>query len=86
MKKYFFFRLNNIPTSSNGNFRALGPYTPKGLPDCVVIRLGQFIGLEFKGSSGKTSPEQDLCHENIRKAGGEVWVIRSIEDLQSLGL
>lgn len=86
MKKVFYFRLNNIPVSVGGKFRAQSPHTPKGLPDAVVILNGQFIGLEFKGSDGKLSDDQVDCHDRIYKAGGEVFVIRSIDDLQLIGL
>lgn len=86
MKKVFYFRLNNIPVYAAGKFRALSPHTPKGLPDAVVILNGQFIGLEFKGSNGKVSYDQLECHEKIQKAGGEVYIIRSIDDLQLIGI
>lgn len=86
MKKYFFFRLNNIPVVTEGRFRSLGDYTPPGLPDCVVIVKGRFIGLEFKGSSGKLSEFQMDCGKRIIEAGGDYYIIRSIEDIQKIGL
>lgn len=86
VRRHFFFRLNNMPIFSGGEFRSLGKYTPKGLPDAVVVRLGIFVGLEFKASDGSLSPEQKLLGEKLEKAGGEYYVIRSIEDLQSIGL
>ncbi len=86
MKQYFFFRLNNLPVFDGGFYRSLGDYVPPGLPDCVLIRKGRFVGLEFKGSSGKLSETQMECGKRIQEAGGDYYVIRSIDDLQKIGL
>lgn len=86
MKKVFFFRLNNMPVYTDGHFRRLPEHTPRGLPDCVVIIKGKFIGLEFKGSVGKLSPEQIEVCRNIVRAGGDYYLIRSIDDLQKIGI
>lgn len=86
LKKYFYFRLNNIPVFQNGHFRSLSEHIPKGLPDCVLVHKGKFIGLEFKGSSGKLSEDQIECARRIFKAGGDHHFIHSIEDLQNIGL
>lgn len=84
-KAIFFFRLNNIPVQTkDGGYRSMGKYQPKGLPDCIVISKGDFVGLEFKGSKGVLSKEQTETHAKIWKAGGQVYVIRSIEDMQKL--
>lgn len=85
-RKMFFFRLNNIPVFSNGHFRKMSDYTPKGLPDTIVVKDGKFIGLEFKGSSGKLSDDQVEISRRIILSGGDYYVIRSIDDLQKIGL
>lgn len=85
-KRYFFFRLNNMPVWSGTHFRSMGEYTPKGLPDCVLIKDGKFIGLEFKGSTGRLSADQDIVRYKIKEAGGDYHVIRSIDDLQLIGI
>ena len=90
-KKHFFFRLNNIPVSDVNKkgerfFRKMSEWTPKGLPDAVVVAKGIFIGLEFKDKGKDLSPDQLAIHKKIILAGGECHVIRSIEDLQAIGL
>lgn len=87
MKRYFFFRLNNIPAHDrDGNMRRLPKYTPKGLPDAVVVKKGQFIGLEFKSTKGKLSPEQLRIAQRILSAEGDYHIVRSIDDLMKIGL
>lgn len=50
-----------------------------GLPDIIVCANGQFIGLETKlpETRNNTSPRQDFVHEQIRLAGGTVFVVCS---------
>lgn len=89
-KKRMFFRLNNIPAFNRGangrvTMRRLPKYTPKGLPDIVVIDLGRFIGLEVK-DKGKQSESQIEMEKKIKDAGGDYYVVRSIEDVQAIGL
>lgn len=84
LKGYFFFRLNNMPVWDYGEhrYRAMPKYTPPGLPDCVMLAHGTFVGFEFKGSSGKVSDEQFQCHQKIREAGGKVYLVRSLDEMQ----
>lgn len=86
LKRYFFFRLNNIPVSKDGEFRRLSIYTPRGLPDAVVVHEGRFIGIEFKREDGKPSHEQVECAQRILKAGGDYHIVRSLDDLVKIGL
>jgi hypothetical protein len=77
-----------------------GPTMMSGLPDiiaCVPIHTddwspsepGHFVGFETKMPSGTPSPIQKRVHEKIREAHGQVFVVRSLEDvtaaLMSLG-
>tara|TARA_R100001086_G_C11847959_1_gene260609 strand:- start:2821 stop:3144 length:324 start_codon:yes stop_codon:yes gene_type:complete len=89
-RRHCFFRLNNIPAFNRGaggkiTMRKLPKYTPKGLPDIVVIRFGRFIGLEVK-DKGYQSKDQKLMQEWIESAGARYHVVRSIDDVQELGL
>lgn len=86
-----FFRLNNIPAfSKNGDgsmrMRRLPKYTPRGLPDIVVIAGGTFIGLEVKTKIGRQSPDQKLFEQLVKKHNGKYFVVRSIEDVEAIGL
>lgn len=67
-------------------FRALPKYTPKGIPDIILIKDGWFVGLEVKTKTGKQSPDQKAFEKNVHDAGGEYYVVRTIEDLQEVGL
>lgn len=89
-RRHCFFRLNNIPAfNRNGSgitMRKLPKYTPKGLPDIVVIRFGRFIGLEVK-DKGYQSKDQKAMQEWIESVGGGRYhVVRSIDDVQEIGL
>jgi len=86
-----FFRLNNIPAfdrKAGGGItmRRLPKYTPKGLPDIVVIAGGAFIGLEVKTKIGKQSKEQKEFEALIKKHSGQYHVVRSVEDVIAIGL
>lgn len=93
MKRRCFFRLNNIPAfnrEDGGGFRMrkLPKFTPKGLPDIIVVAGGAFIALEVKKSNPKTyqSKDQKIFEADVKKHGGRYHVVRSIEDVQELGL
>lgn len=87
-----FFRLNNIPafnrTSDGGSFimRRLPKFTPRGLPDIIVVAGGLFFGLEVKSKIGKQSKEQKEFQTLVEKHGGKYFVVRSIQDVQEIGL
>lgn len=86
-----FFRVNNIPAFNRiggGGFvmRRLPKYTPKGLPDIIVVQGGMFVALEVKTKIGRQSPEQKEFEANVKKHGGRYHVVRSIEDVISIGL
>lgn len=51
----------------------------KGLPDRLFFRGGQFVMIEFKQVCGKLTPMQQLIHEQLKKQGFTVHVIKSIE-------
>jgi hypothetical protein len=91
LKKHFFWRQNNTPTSEirNGKriFRKMPKYAIKGVPDIILIgEVGQFIGLEVKQKGKYLSKEQKEFKEKLEKSGGEYYLVRSIEDVQEIGL
>lgn len=88
-----FFRLNNIPAFNRGEagkiiMRKLPKYTPKGLPDIIVVVGGLFYALEVKKGNPKTyqSKDQKIFEALVKKHGGKYFVVRSIEDVQEIGL
>lgn len=71
----FFLRL------SGGSQGAL-----KGLPDIIVIKRGQFIGLEVKTKVGRLSIDHVEFAQRVKEHGAFYHVVRSIDDVQRLGL
>lgn len=86
-----FFRVNNIPAFNKNagggiTMRRLPKFTPRGLPDIIVVAGGLFYALEVKTQIGRQSPDQKLFEELVKKHGGYYFVVRSIEDVQKIGL
>ena len=52
----------------------------KGWPDTEVCGDGFTWRIEWKSKTGTLSPDQKRVHEQLRRAGQEVAVCRSIED------
>ncbi len=86
LKRYFFYRSNNVPVWDQDHFRALPKYTPRGLPDIVVVKGGKYIGLEVKQAKGVVSEAQAETGEQIIRAGGDWRVVRSLDDVMAMGL
>ncbi len=84
--RYFFWRSNNLPAlgrpDKNGQmrFRALPKYTPKGLPDIIILHNGDFLGLEVKRPGGVMRVEQEEFGKNIQKSGGYYAVVRHLDE------
>lgn len=88
LRHHFFWRNNNTPVFDQkfGGFRALPKYTPKGLPDIEVIKDSCWVGLEVKSDKGKQTPEQKEFERRCKEAGVEYYVVRSVDEVQKLGL
>lgn len=61
------------------------PKNLRGMPDRIAIKGGRHVWLEFKSPQGKLSSDQELRIEELRAAGAEVLVVRSLEHLFVLG-
>lgn len=66
--------------------RQASPFAINGVSDFVVIIDGRVIGLEFKTKIGRQSDSQKSFEEKLRKAGGEYFIIRSLDELKHLQL
>ena len=53
----------------------------KGIPDRIAIKEGRILFLEMKRTGGKLSESQKLFQEKIENAGGEYYVIHSLDEL-----
>lgn len=86
LKGVFFWRSNNMPVFSEGKFRAMPKYAPKGLPDIICVIKGRFVGLEVKRPKGYTNPktryDQETFCKNVRNNGGFYAVVHSIDEAQ----
>lgn len=87
-RRVVFWRQNNMAVydSKRQQYRALPKYTPHGLPDIVVVKDGWFIGLEVKQPKGKQSKGQKEFQQWCEEEGAEYKVVRSIDDVQALGI
>jgi hypothetical protein len=84
LKGRFFFRCNSGAfKTQHGSFIRFG--TP-GAPDLIGCVDGKFVGLEVKTEKGNMSEAQKTLAASLRAAGGQYHVVRSIDDLISLGL
>lgn len=51
-----------------------------GFPDRFYAKGGRVVLIEWKRSDGVLSKQQQLRHRQLRKAGVEVFVVRSIAE------
>lgn len=80
---FFFWRSNNMPVfdSKRMKYRALPKYTPRGLPDIMIIEKGKFIGLEVKVPDyWKYTDDQIAIKEKIIENGGYYCLVTSLEE------
>jgi hypothetical protein len=54
-----------------------------GLPDHWLIHDGRVFCIELKRKGGVLSADQIMCHLLLRRAGAEVVVCRSLEDVEN---
>lgn len=89
---FFFWRSNNVPVFSHGNgdnkgtmrFRALPKYTPRGIPDIMVLVKGKFVGVEVKRPGAKLRPEQAEFGAKLVMNDGDYYVVHSLDELAAL--
>ena len=61
-----------------------GQYSEPGIPDMLCIKAGRVVMLEVKrpdcSYAKKPRKSQHIWHAEWRRQGGEVYVVRSVED------
>ncbi len=84
LKRHFFWKNNTgaMKTQSGGFIR----FGAVGSPDICLVKDGFFIGLEIKQAKGKQSEGQKEFEIKLKEAGGEYYIIRSLDDLKEVGL
>lgn len=85
-RELLFWRCNNVPVFSRSNdgvkrFRSLPKYTPKGLPDIMIIHRREFIALEVKRPGGKIRAEQFEFGDKVMKNGGHYFIVTSLKEV-----
>lgn len=86
LRKVFFWRQNTVPVFHKGEYRRMPAFSRNGVPDIIVVKDGQFIGLEVKTPKGRQSDVQKEFENELVAAGGVYNIVTSIEDVQALGL
>lgn len=81
---YFFWRSNNVPVFASGRFRAMPKYTPKGLPDIIVVKRGKFIGIEVKREGFKKTEQQEKFQHDLEMHGGIYILAYHLSDVQNV--
>src|SRR3990172_7587904 len=84
LKGHFFWRTNTTPIFNpvRNSFRRMPKYARSGVPDIILVKAGQFIGLEIKNEKGRQSESQLQFQLDLEKAGGKYHVIRSLQELR----
>lgn len=85
-KDITFQRTNNIPAHNKLpggkiQMRSLPPGQKRGWPDITLCKEGKFIGLEVKTQKGRQTEAQKEVEKQIKAAGGEYYIVRSVEDV-----
>jgi hypothetical protein len=82
LKQVFHYRNNSGAIKMpHGSFVRYGA---KGSPDIIVVTDGTYIGIECKMGSGRQSPDQKAFESALTAAGGEYYIIRSVDELQKI--
>lgn len=84
IRGFFFWRQNTIPVYEKGHFRALPKYTPRGLPDILILSNTKLIGLEVKVPDyWKFTVDQKAIKEKFLTNGGYYSVVTSLEEARA---
>lgn len=90
VKDHFFWRQNTAPIvqkSTDGwRFRRMPAHSLKGVPDIILVHVGRPYFLEVKRPGTYQSAEQKDFQKRAEQSGALYAVVRSIDDVQALGL
>lgn len=88
--RHLFWRQNVNPifNKAEGRFQRLPKFAMRGIPDILVVQpnTGRLIGLEAKVGYNKLSAYQQEFKIKLEARGGIYAEVRSLEDVQALGL
>lgn len=86
MRRVFAFKVKSMGTfdPTTKRFRAPSAWYRKGCPDVLVCWKGKFLGFEVKTPIGRLSLHQKLFHDDVKQAGGKVFVVRDVKELDAI--
>ena len=79
-KNIFHWRQNSGALKTEKGFYRFTSIT--GLPDIISIINGRFVGFELKLKGKCLSHNQKLTHKRIKEAGGRVYIIHDLNELE----
>ena len=62
------------------------PNTTLGCADLFILKAGKMICLEVKSETGRQRPEQQQFERDVKKNGGEYYLVRCIQDVLNAGI
>lgn len=82
-----FWRTNNTPIFGRNNagemtWRSMPKFTPKGIPDILVVYTGHLIGVEVKREKATLRTDQIIFSNRLTHYGADYFIARSVEDVQ----
>ena len=83
----FAFKVDNtgIYDEKSGSYRSRkGSNKIDGISDVLGVHHGRFLAIEVKTKTGKTSKDQQLFLDRIKKEGGISGVARNIDDVRRI--
>ena len=84
LRRVFHWRQNSGAfRNAHGDFYRFGV---TGAPDIFCVIKGAIYGLEVKAPKGKLNPHQEEFRDGFAAAGGKYHIVRSLEDVQALGI
>lgn len=88
LKRYYFWKVYNggVFDASKKIYRKAPKWSVKGVSDLILICGGEIFFLEVKSRKGMQSEDQEKFEEHIVKNGGNYFIVRSIDDVQRIGL
>jgi len=55
-----------------------------GVPDIICCAYGKFLGIEVKTEKGRQSQAQKQAEQDIDRAGGDYFIVRSVSDMKQI--
>lgn len=81
-QKIYLFRsgAGQVQTQAGRFFKTGKP----GCPDISVCFCGRYYGIEIKTATGRQSALQKQAEADIIAAGGEYYIVRSLDDIKRI--